>query len=278
MPIPRGSYLERLIRMMLSFTIGRTSKVRGEQQADPEIRQAKFTLTTEGRKESDKLFKNWRSKAGLRDVHVCGGLTDAQQIIMHPELSDILDLYAKDLDARHDQSLTHNDRQRLRRWGEDLLTEDRYRSPRIDKIEWTLDVIRELYPDDAVIIMEESKYLLKTVEGLLQAMPRHPPYTVINGDVVPEERDRRLVAFRSAKGFRVLVMARATGGIGLNLRMANYLIITAQWWNEAGIAQAIGRSDREGQDKTVFVYMLYTYCTVELYADLGPKPVNNIII
>ncbi|MBU2646470.1 SWF/SNF helicase family protein, partial [bacterium] len=54
-----------------------------------------------------------------------------------------------------------------------------------------------------------------------------------------------------------------TGGLGLNLTAADTVFIYDPWWNIAAENQAIDRSHRIGQDKTVFSYKLITKGTIE---------------
>ncbi|MFN9518892.1 MAG: helicase-related protein, partial [Bacteroidota bacterium] len=53
------------------------------------------------------------------------------------------------------------------------------------------------------------------------------------------------------------------GGVGLNLTAADYVFIIDPWWNPAVEQQAIDRTHRIGQDKTVFIYKFITKDTVE---------------
>jgi len=54
-----------------------------------------------------------------------------------------------------------------------------------------------------------------------------------------------------------------TGGVGLNLTAADYIFIYDPWWNITAENQAVDRSHRIGQDKTVFSYKLITKDTIE---------------
>ena len=59
------------------------------------------------------------------------------------------------------------------------------------------------------------------------------------------------------------LMTLKTGGIGLNLTAADYVFIFDPWWNKSAENQAIDRTHRIGQDKTVFSYKLITKGTIE---------------
>ncbi|KAF2172024.1 hypothetical protein M409DRAFT_34507, partial [Zasmidium cellare ATCC 36951] len=57
-------------------------------------------------------------------------------------------------------------------------------------------------------------------------------------------------------GFAVLLCTRGTGGQGLNMQMANHVVLCSPWWKEAWVAQAIARAHRFGQTKVVRVYYI----------------------
>ena len=53
------------------------------------------------------------------------------------------------------------------------------------------------------------------------------------------------------------------GGVGLNLTSADYVFIIDPWWNPAVEQQAVDRTHRIGQNKTVFTYKFITKDSVE---------------
>jgi len=61
----------------------------------------------------------------------------------------------------------------------------------------------------------------------------------------------------------VFLLSLKAGGTGLNLTAASYVVLLDPWWNPAVEAQAIDRSHRIGQDRTVIAYRLVTRGTVE---------------
>lgn len=54
-----------------------------------------------------------------------------------------------------------------------------------------------------------------------------------------------------------------SGGVGLNLTVANNVVMFDRWFNPAVEAQAIDRTYRIGQRKTVIVYKFITSNTFE---------------
>ncbi|MBN2008259.1 hypothetical protein JW960_02810 [candidate division KSB1 bacterium] len=78
-------------------------------------------------------------------------------------------------------------------------------------------------------------------------------------------RDRQTLVdqFQNDDKYKVFLMTLKTGGLGLNLTAADYIFIYDPWWNIAAENQAIDRTHRIGQDKTVFSYKIITRKTIE---------------
>jgi SNF2 family DNA or RNA helicase len=68
--------------------------------------------------------------------------------------------------------------------------------------------------------------------------------------------------FRSGSASVFLISLKA-GGFGLNLTEADYCYVLDPWWNPAAEAQAVDRTHRIGQTKTVMVYRLVAQGTIE---------------
>ena len=86
-------------------------------------------------------------------------------------------------------------------------------------------------------------------------------YTTMTGST----RDRRAVVerFQNDPGCRALLMTLKTGGVGLNLTVADTVYIVEPWWNKAAEEQAINRLHRIGQKTKVMSYALITRDTIE---------------
>ena len=61
----------------------------------------------------------------------------------------------------------------------------------------------------------------------------------------------------------VFVISLKAGGFGLNLTEADYCFVLDPWWNPAVEAQAVDRTHRIGQERTVMVYRLVSSDTIE---------------
>jgi SNF2 family DNA or RNA helicase len=86
------------------------------------------------------------------------------------------------------------------------------------------------------------------------------PYAYLDGRT--RDRQRRIDLFRSGQAPVFLISLKA-GGFGLNLTEADYVFVLDPWWNPAVEAQAVDRTHRIGQDKTVMVYRLVAAGTIE---------------
>ena len=85
-------------------------------------------------------------------------------------------------------------------------------------------------------------------------------YSYLDGRT--RDRARRLEGFRAGDDPVFLISLKA-GGVGLNLTEADYVFILDPWWNPAVEAQAVDRTHRIGQDRTVMVYRLVATGTIE---------------
>jgi hypothetical protein len=77
------------------------------------------------------------------------------------------------------------------------------------------------------------------------------------------DREAEVVRFQNDPECRLFLISLKAGGLGLNLTAAEYVFLLDPWWNLAVEMQAIGRSHRIGQSRTVFAYRLIARDTVE---------------
>jgi SNF2 family DNA or RNA helicase len=85
-------------------------------------------------------------------------------------------------------------------------------------------------------------------------------YSYLDGRT--RDRAARLQRFRDGDDPVFLISLKA-GGVGLTLTEADYVFVLDPWWNPAVEAQAVDRTHRIGQDKTVMVYRLVASDTIE---------------
>ncbi|MGO1522640.1 MAG: DEAD/DEAH box helicase [Nesterenkonia sp.] len=81
-------------------------------------------------------------------------------------------------------------------------------------------------------------------------------------DGATRERQRVIEEFRSGQTDAFFISLKA-GGFGLNLAEADYVMLLDPWWNPAAEEQAIDRTHRIGQTRSVMVYRLIAEETIE---------------
>ena len=78
-----------------------------------------------------------------------------------------------------------------------------------------------------------------------------------------KNRQERVENFQKNPDIPVFLLSLKAGGVGLNLTAADYVFILDPWWNPAAEAQAIDRTHRIGQSRSVFAYKIISKDTVE---------------
>ncbi len=136
-------------------------------------------------------------------------------------------------------------------------SEDAIRSPKRDAL---MAYIEELAANDhKVLVFANYLHALECIAGDLEAAGLE--YLAMTG--ATRDRQGLVTRFQEDESVRVFLMTLKTGGLGLNLTAADYVFIFDPWWNKAAENQAIDRTHRIGQSKTVFAYKLITRSTIE---------------
>ena len=89
----------------------------------------------------------------------------------------------------------------------------------------------------------------------------HIGYDIITGET--HNRKRIIEKFNTDEKCRVLMMTLKTGGVGLNLTVADTVFIYEPWWNKAAEIQGIDRLHRIGQKQKVFSYSIIAKGSIE---------------
>jgi superfamily II DNA or RNA helicase len=110
-----------------------------------------------------------------------------------------------------------------------------------------------------VLIFSQFVQMLKLLEA--ECKVRQIPTHILTGET--KERAEVVNAFQSDTNPSVFLLSLRAAGTGLNLTNASYVVLYDPWWNPAVEAQAIDRSHRIGQTRTVNAYRLITPGTVE---------------
>jgi SNF2 family DNA or RNA helicase len=106
-------------------------------------------------------------------------------------------------------------------------------------------------------------------------------YCYLDGSTPNDQRQKSVDRFQQDEQIKFFLISLKAGGVGLNLTAADYVFIVDPWWNPAVEQQAVDRTHRIGQDKTVFNYKFITKDTVEekiLAMQLRKKEIANSII
>ena len=110
-----------------------------------------------------------------------------------------------------------------------------------------------------VLVFSQFVKLLQLIKTDLEA--RKVPFTYLDGGT--RDRQAQVEQFQEDSNIQVFLISLKAGGVGLNLTAAEYVFILDPWWNPAVENQAIDRSHRIGQKKTVFYYKFITKNTIE---------------
>ncbi len=136
-------------------------------------------------------------------------------------------------------------------------TEDAIRSP---KREALMEHIEELAANGhKVLVFANFLHALECIGSDLTAAGI--AYLVMTG--ATQDRQGLVSRFQEDESIRVFLMTLKTGGLGLNLTAADYVFIFDPWWNRAAENQAVDRTHRIGQRRTVFSYKLITRGSIE---------------
>jgi SNF2 family DNA or RNA helicase len=89
------------------------------------------------------------------------------------------------------------------------------------------------------------------------------PYAAFTGQTKVEDRNAEIEKFRHNDAVQLFFMTTQSGGVGLTLTEANFVLILDPWWNPFKELQATGRAHRIGQEKPVHVVRFIAKDTIE---------------
>jgi len=110
-----------------------------------------------------------------------------------------------------------------------------------------------------VLLFSQFVQMLKLLEA--ECKGRQIPTHMLTGET--KERQEVVQTFQNDPSASVFLLSLRAAGTGLNLTTASYVVLYDPWWNPAVEAQAIDRSHRIGQTRTVNAYRLIAPGTVE---------------
>jgi superfamily II DNA or RNA helicase len=124
-----------------------------------------------------------------------------------------------------------------------------------------------LFPQIAEVLEEGHKVLIfsqfTSMLGILRRRLDDEKITYEYLDGQTQDRAAPVERFQNDPESKLFLISLKAGGLGLNLTAAEYVYLLDPWWNPAVEAQAIDRTHRIGQTKSVFAYRLIAKDTVE---------------
>ncbi|WP_152193891.1 DEAD/DEAH box helicase [Georgenia subflava] len=139
------------------------------------------------------------------------------------------------------------------------LVDEKYAGVRSSKVDVLFEQLEEVVAGGhRALVFSQFTGFLATVRDRLDA--DGTDYCYLDGRT--RNRARRIEEFKTGDAPVFLISLKA-GGFGLNLTEADYCFILDPWWNPAAEAQAVDRTHRIGQDKTVMVYRMVAEETIE---------------
>lgn len=131
------------------------------------------------------------------------------------------------------------------------------------KVKKVIHLIQNEIPkNEKVIIFSNFKRVSDVIERALQTYLPNEKWTMVDGDVTGTDRDEAIESFKKSD-VRILMMTYKSGSVGLNLTVANNVIMMETVWTPSVLKQAAGRAHRVGQDKKVRVWQLIAEKTIE---------------
>ena len=128
------------------------------------------------------------------------------------------------------------------------------------KLDALLELLGPLMEEEhKVLVFSQFVEVLQLVRQALVA--RDWPHFLLTG--ATENRGDLVAKFKAATGAAVFLISLRAGGFGLNLADASYVVLFDPWWNPAVENQAIDRTHRIGQTRTVNAYRLLVKGTIE---------------
>lgn len=131
---------------------------------------------------------------------------------------------------------------------------------RSGKTETLFELLEPLLEDgQKVLVFSQFVQMLELLTG--ECRKREIRTHILTGET--KNRQEVVQNFQDETHPSIFLLSLRAAGTGLNLTTASYVILYDPWWNPAVEAQAIDRSHRIGQTRTVNAYRLITPGTVE---------------
>ena len=140
-----------------------------------------------------------------------------------------------------------------------LLKEDRFYGNSSSKITLLMEEIEAKNAQHKILVFSQFVSMLDLIGKELSH--RGIAYESLTGQT--KNRAEKVASFQNNEKIRVFLISLKAGGVGLNLTEADYVYLVDPWWNPAVENQAIDRSYRIGQQKSVIAVRLICPDTIE---------------
>ena len=117
-------------------------------------------------------------------------------------------------------------------------------------------ILEQIPKEDKVIVFDKYIENLKYLKGQDWMKAYNPTLYTGESSSRKDEDDFHYKRFTEKPSYRVLLTTMQKSGEGLNLQVANHVIMLSFGWTPKEIIQASGRVKRRGQKKPVFIYIL----------------------
>jgi len=128
------------------------------------------------------------------------------------------------------------------------------------KMDLLLDQLREVTAEEhKALVFSQFTSMLALIRRRLDE--ENIRYEYLDGQT--KDRAAPVERFQNDPDVKLFLISLKAGGLGLNLTAAEYVFLLDPWWNPAVETQAIDRTHRIGQTRSVFAYRLIAKDTVE---------------
>ncbi len=141
----------------------------------------------------------------------------------------------------------------------DILGNDEIFSHESVKLEELTREITENTGEHKVLVFSQFIGMLKLIRKRMELHGIN--YAYLDGKSM--DRRESVDRFQNDETCKVFLISLKAGGVGLNLTAADYVYLVDPWWNPAVEQQAIDRTHRIGQIRSVFAYKMICKNTIE---------------
>jgi SNF2 family DNA or RNA helicase len=148
----------------------------------------------------------------------------------------------------HELNVLLNDHERISHW---------------TKMRKILKLVRDCTVDKSKIVVFSS--FVSFLNVLKDKIHAKKIGNVLQLDGSTKDRDSVVNSFNNNPDTNILLCSYKSGGVGINLTAARYMILCDPWWNSAVEKQAICRIHRIGQKNPVKIFSLIVDKSVEMH-------------